>query len=178
VATAKRLMSDAGYGGGTMTQLWYPAKPRRFLPNPQAAAQSIAKDLEAVGFLVSVNAADWVTFQRRTLDGTYPLSIQGWTGDSPDVDSFLTPLFASDTATRSTGYSNPQLKTTLDQARAESDPAARTPLYGQAEKTIADDMPRIPLVHPQVPILVSGKVQGYVPSPLGAEPYREVSLTR
>ncbi len=177
VATARALMSSAGYGGGTMTQLWYPAKPRSFLPNPQAVAQSIAKDLEAVGFLVSVNSADWATYQGRTIDGSYALSIQGWTGDSPDADSFLTPLFASDTVTRSIGYNSPQLKTMLAQARAESDPAARMALYGQAEKTIADDMPRVPLVHPQTPVLLSGKVQGYAPSPLGAEPYRTVSLT-
>jgi peptide/nickel transport system substrate-binding protein len=178
VATAKRLMRDAGYGGGTMTQLWYPAKPRPLLPDPQAVAESIAKDLEAVGFLVAVNSADSVTYQAHTLDGSYALSLQGWTGDSPDVDSFLTALFASDTASRSTGYNDPQLKTTLDQARAESDEATRRALYDQAQKSIADDMPRIPLVHPQVPILVSGKVQGYVPSPIGAEPYRTVSLTR
>ena len=177
-ALASATLSDAGFGGSVMTQLWYPSRPRPLLPNPRTVAEMIAADLRAVGVVVSLNSADWPTYQRKALDGAYPLYLQGWIGDTPDPDSYLTPLFAGDTVTRSIGYNSPELRALLTLGRETTGDAERQATYSDANKTIRDDMPRVPLVYPQTPVLVAVSVKGFVPSALGFESYRNVSVSR
>jgi peptide/nickel transport system substrate-binding protein len=172
---AKQLLNEAGYGGW-VTQMWYPATPRASLPDPQTIAASIADDLRAVGIVASPSGADWPTFQRRSLEGGFSLYVQGWTGDSPDADSYLSGLFAGEQAARSIGYTSPAINTTLAAARAQNPGVERTALYKQAASTLRSDMPRVPLVHPQSPVLLAGEVKGLALSALGVESYRNVSL--
>ena len=176
VEEARMQLEQSGFAGTIVTQLWYPAKPQPSLPNPRTMAESIAHDLQAIGIAVSVLGSDWPTYQRRSLDGGFPLYLQAWTGDSPDADSFLSGLFASDSVARSIGYANPQLKTTLADARTLSTWPQRLPQYQQAAAIVRNDMPRIPLVHPLDPVLLAGSVAGFVPSVLGVESYRGVTL--
>lgn len=173
---AVRLLNEAGVGDGVVAQLWYPTQPLVSIPDPRAVAQSIASDLRAVGIVVSLNSADWPTYQRRALEGGYPLYLQGWTGDSPDADDYLPPLFASSVVLRSIAYANPNLQALLDRARGESDSATRSGLYRQAAAMLGDDMPRVPLVYPQSPVLLAGSVKGFMPGALGLESYRAVTL--
>jgi peptide/nickel transport system substrate-binding protein len=63
------------------------------------------------------------------------------------------------------GYSNPQLETTLQQLRAESDPAKRQGLARQAQEVVKADVPNVYLL--VVPFLAatSKKVSGYTLHP-------------
>jgi peptide/nickel transport system substrate-binding protein len=173
---ARTLLEESGFAGTIVTQLWYPARPQASLPNPRTMAESIARDLQAIGIVVSLNSTDWPTYQRRSLEGGFPLYLQAWTGDSPDADSYLTGLFASDSVARAIGYTNPQLKTMLTDARVVSDWSQRLPLYKDAAAMVRSDMPRVPLVHPQDPVLLAGNVAGFSPSVLGVESYRNITL--
>jgi peptide/nickel transport system substrate-binding protein len=173
---ARQLLSAAGYGGGIITQIWYPSLPRLLIPNPRTMAEAIADDLRAVGILASTNAADWTVYQQRSLEGGYPLYLQGWTQDIPDADSYLTGLFASNSTATTIGYNNPELKTTLADARAQPDAAGRSSLYKQAAATVRQDMPRAPLVYPQRAVLLAPGVSGYAPSALGMESYAGITL--
>jgi peptide/nickel transport system substrate-binding protein len=176
VQEARTLLEQSGFAGTIVTQLWYPAKPQPSLPNPRTMAESIAHDLQAIGIAVSVLPSDWPTYQRRSLDGGFPLYLQAWTGDSPDADSFLTGLFASDSVARAIGYANPALKAALSEARTVASSPQRSPLYQAAAAIVRSDMPRVPLVHPQDPVLLAGTVSGFAPSVLGVESYRSVTL--
>lgn len=177
-SAAQQLMNESGYGGGMMTQIWYSQQPRPWLPNARTIAELIADDLREIGIVAVTSGADWPTLQRRSLEGSLPLSIQVWTGDSPDADSYLTGLFDSDSAARAIGYTNPVLKTTLADARAQAESAERQSLYEQAAAIIRRDMPRAPLVHPQSPALLAGSVRGFSPSLVGAEAYRALSIEK
>ncbi len=175
---AKQLLDDAGLAGGFLVQLWYPSQPRPFLPDPQTTAEAIADDLEAADILVDVHSTDWLSYQLRSIEGAFHLYLQSWTGDSPDADSFLVNLFTSDVASHATGYVNAALRDILATARAESDSTSRADLYRQAAAVLRRDMPRVPLVYLQSPVLLSSAVTGFVPGVLGVESYRNVALGR
>jgi peptide/nickel transport system substrate-binding protein/dipeptide transport system substrate-binding protein len=64
----------------------------------------------------------------------------------------------------------------LDRAVTLPDPAERAALYQQAEQMLHDDVARIWLGHNNTPLILSSKVQGYVPQPVGAENYEYVSF--
>jgi peptide/nickel transport system substrate-binding protein len=171
-------MENAGIAGSIISQLWYPSRPRPFLPNPRAVAEAIAADLQAIGIKVVLNTADWTTYQRRALDGGYPLYLQGWTGDSPDADGFLSGLFTGDTVARSIGYTNPDLTAALAGGRSQSDAVTRLSIYRQAAAIVRRDMARVPLVYPQSAVLLSNRVTGFAPSLLGVESLRTTSLSK
>lgn len=175
-SAAKQVLASVGGAGGLSVQLWYPTRARPSLPDPQKMAEAIARDLEEAGILVQLRSADWVTYQRQALDGSYPLYLQGWTGDMPDADSFLSGLFATDATIRAIGYDDPDLKAQLAAARGEESAAARADLYRQAAARLRRDMPRLPLAYQRAAVLLSARVQGYVPSPLGVEPLAGLSL--
>jgi len=176
-SAARQLLSDAGYGG-LMTQLWYPTRARSLLAEPRAMAETIADNLRAVDIVTVINSADAVTYQQRSLDGGLPLYLQSWTGDMPDADSFLTGLFASDTVSRSIGYASLELRTTVASARGEGDSKQRATLYQQIAGLLRNDMPRIPLVYVQTPVLLQRDVNGFAPGALGVESYHKVRLGR
>ncbi len=177
-STARQLLTDAGYGGGLLSQLWHPTRARSLMPDPRALAETIAGDLRGIDIVTVVNSLDAVTYQQRSLEGALPLYLQTWTGDIPDADSFLTNLFASDAVSRSIGYSSPEIKTTLAAARSESNASQRVTLYQQAAAMLRSDMPRVPLVYVQSPVLVQRQVSGFTPGPFGLESYQTVSLGR
>lgn len=177
-SAARQLLSDAGYGGGLMTQLWYPTRARTLIPDPRAMAEAIASHLRAIDIVTVINSADSVPYQQRSLDGGLPLYLQSWTGDMPDADGFLTGLFASDTVARSIGYNSPELKTAVAAAREEGDAPRRAALYQQIAARLRDDMPRVPLVYVQSPVLLQRQVNGFAPGALGVESYYKVTVGR
>ena len=153
---------------------------RPYMPDAEGIAQAVAADLAAVGIQTEmVSLGDWALYldERRNgrLTGLYFL---GWTGDNGDPDNFLGYFFASaDTPLMREGYyQNADIAAVLMQARAEQDPAVRGPLYVQAEQMLFDDVARVWLAYNRPPILLASNISGYVPSPLGTEFFRSVTV--
>ena len=69
----------------------------------------------------------------------------GWQGDYPNIETFLTQLYRSDSASNSFQYADPAVDQALDRAAAAPSVPAAEAGYAQAERMILDDMPNIPL---------------------------------
>ena len=161
-------------------KLYYMPVTRFYFPAPKEIGEAMAANLNAAGIKAELYLeGDWPTYlgARRNglLMGLYML---GWGGDNGDPDNFLGYFFgnAQEPVKMEGWYQNPELADILDRAVTLPDPAERAALYQQAEQMLHDDVARIWLGHNNTPLILSSKVQGYVPQPVGAENYEYVSF--
>lgn len=173
---AKQLLAQAGYGKGFDLELWYMPVSRPYFPTPKPIAEAFAADLSAIGIRVNLKTKDWAAFlaDRRKPPG-YQSFMLGWTGDFGDPDSFLYPHFGPGGTSDLGNWKNPKVIQLLNQGRAAGDRAARAKIYAQLDEILHREVLRIPIVHSQ-PLLAKRKtVEGWVPGPLGSEPFETIS---
>ncbi len=153
---------------------------RPYMPDGEGVAQAVAADLAAVGIQTEiVSLGDWGLYLDERANGRLTgLYFLGWTGDNGDPDNFMGYFFANadEELPREGHYVNPEVAALLQAARSETDPAARADLYVQAEKLIYDEVGRVWLAYNSPPVLALTTVSNYLPSPLGDERFKEVSV--
>lgn len=99
----------------------------------------------------------------------------GWTGDYGDPDNFLYAHFGPG-ATQDLGdYQNPELFDLLNQARVASEQSEREALYQQVDEILFAEALRIPIVHSQPLLAQRAGIEGWAPSPLGNEDFKDVA---
>ena len=109
-------------------------------------------------FTVQVTEANTV-FQRHK-SGDYQGSVWGWLG-LLDADEYMYDIVHTKGWRNFYGYSNPKVDDLLERARRELDQAKRGALYKDAENTMIEDMPVVPLFVSNVHNLMTKKVQGF-----------------
>jgi peptide/nickel transport system substrate-binding protein len=176
---AKQLLAEAGYPNGFDLDLWYMPVSRPYYPTPKPIAESFAADLSAIGIRVSLQTKDWAAYQADRLKPPgYQSFMLGWTGDYGDPDNFLYYHFGANSTADLGNWKNDRLFQLLNQARATSDQATRGKLYSQVDAILHREVLRLPIVHSQ-PLLAKRKtIDGWVPSPLGSEPFDSISKKR
>ena len=136
---------------------------------------------DSLGVNVSIQQTDWATFIGQLNDparNPYQIFDIGWIGDYADPQNFLEVLFRTGSAQNWSAYSNPDIDKLLDQAGLEKDPATRFKLYQQAEQTILNDFPVMPLTYSQQFWLTKPYVKGMIYPPMIIPRLRYVSLTQ
>ena len=167
VSAAKRLLADAGYGAGFVTELWYPPAWRPQYPEPRRIAESIAADLARIGITATPRQADAAAYRADVRAERLPLWIGDVVGDSADPDAFFPDGGA---------WAGDVVRELLRRARYEADASKRTELYKQVSKLIQQDASRIPLVHADTLSAATKKVRGLAPHPMGIETYAQIWL--
>lgn len=160
---------------------WMPVT-RPYNPDPEGIGEAVVSYLQDIGINAELaTAGDWASYladrSNGNLLGLYQL---GWTGDNGDPDNFIGYFFANaSTPQPQEGfYHNPEVAGLLQQARALIDPAARDPLYQQAEALVAAGAERIFVAHGPVPLAFRSEVSGYVASPMGDEPFELITISQ
>lgn len=173
---AKQIITEAGYPNGFPLQLWYMPVSRPYFPNPKPIAEAFAADLNAIGIKVSLQTKDWAAYLAdRNKPPGFQAFMLGWTGDYGDPDNFYYPHFGPSSTADLGNWNNQQIFQLLNQGRATDNPAERAKIYQQVDETIYKEVLRLPIVHSQ-PLLAKRKnVIGWLPSPLGSEPFEEIS---
>ncbi len=186
---ARELLAEAGYPDGfdTMTlsdgtetalQFWYMPVSRPYYPNPKPIAEAMQSYLGDVGINASLQTEDWGVYLDNVDAGNKNgMWMLGWTGDYGDPNNFLYTFFGPNAATEQ-GYNNTELISTLTeagQAPSLDDAAAQ---FKEASTVIAQDVPRIPIVHsPPVYGAVEG-LEGWTPSRYGSEPWKTLFVEK
>ncbi|HEY3483845.1 MAG TPA: ABC transporter substrate-binding protein, partial [Ilumatobacteraceae bacterium] len=123
----------------------------------RAAAEEIGLEVE----LQTVSAANYINL---FIDPSARAGIDGFvTANYPDyADPFgLLSTFALPSGFQNfSGYENDTVTELLTAAQSELDPTERAELVTQAQKIIADELPWIPLVHPDVVLVTSSSLTG------------------
>ncbi len=172
VEAAQSAIAAAGYPDGFDLDLWYMPVSRPYFPNPKPIAEAFAAELSQIGINVNLQTKDWGAYLAdRNVAPGFQSFMLGWTGDYGDPDNFLYAHFGPG-ATQDLGdYQNPELFDLLEQARTNSDPAAREDLYQQVDALIFDEALRIPIVHSQPLLAKRTNLTGWEPSPFSSEPF-------
>lgn len=143
---AKKLLADSGVTLPIKTTLSYRAAVRVYLPDPDRIAQEIQSQLSQIGVDVDLNLVESGAFIAGATEGQYALTLLGWGADYPDATNFLDYHF-NNVGQHNFGDQDPKLVDLLTQAAKLSDPAARLPLYKQANDEIADFVPMVPIAN-------------------------------
>ena len=109
-----------------------------------------------LGWQVAPRRLDWPAYLRE-LPHAESLFRMNWAVDQPSFDHALYPLVHSAAAGESNypHYRNPGVDALIDAARATADEGERRARYRQAEQTVLDDLPFLPLWQGELYHLVS-----------------------
>jgi oligopeptide transport system substrate-binding protein len=140
-----------------------------------AIASAVARELEAVGFTVEVEALDLQPYVQRLREGDVGIFRLGWEADYPSPGAYLHPLFSTEQVGQDnvTRFSDPEIDELLAAARGERDEAVRHERYQEVERRILDAAVVTPLMFYEHGRVVAPDVRGLAYSPLGT-----VDLTR
>lgn len=173
---AKELLTQAGYPNGFALDLWYMPVSRPYFPTPKPISEAFAADLNAVGIRASLKTKDWTAYIADRIKAPgYQSFMMGWTGDYGDPDTFYYPHFGAGSTKDIGNWKNDRVLQLLDQARLTADQSTRSKLYAEVDQILHQEVVRLPIVHSK-PLLVSRKtIDGWLPSPLGTEPFEAIS---
>ncbi len=134
-AAARRLLAEAGHGGGLDLKLWRSGSNVVL----GRVAQAIQSDLAAVGVRVELVTRDAASQREAARKGEADMAILDWWADYPDAENFLAPLFHS--ANHGPGgnyafYTDPVTDSLLDQAQRTLDEGDRTALYRAIDERV------------------------------------------
>ena len=126
-------------------------------------AQVVQAQMNQAGFDVSLNIQEQGRFIADWRAGRFD-AFASLNGGGPDPDDYFGRTFATGGATNVFHYSNPDLDKLLADARTLTDPAARKPLYDQAQRILACTGPAVHLAYATLFTAERTDLQGYQPS--------------
>jgi dipeptide transport system substrate-binding protein len=177
-AAAKAALEAAGAVGSSL-RLWILPALRPYNPDPGRMAEMIRANLEAAGISAEIVSPPADEFGAATLapdrEGAVLL---GRVSDNGDPDNLLAPLLGCDAVGISNRslWCNARFDALLEQARADTDPAARRSLYAEAQRILADEAPVIPLAHVGVAVATVAGVTGLVVDPFGRHNFETADI--
>jgi len=165
IATAQKLLADAGYPGGK----GFP--PFALLFNTSNAHQSIAEAIQQMwnknlGITCTLKVEEWGVYLDDRNNLNYQVARAGWIGDYMDPNTFL-DMWVTDGGNNGTGYANKTYDALIAKAKATVDPKARMATLHDAEKLLMTDYPIIPIYFYTNPVLITKHVKNFYQSTLG-----------
>lgn len=164
---ARKLLSFAGYGPGRPLRLTYKTSADKVA---RRIAVSVQEYLRRVGVEVEIRSMEWAAFYADVQRGDFDLFGLVWVGIS-DPDAlrlrFTSRSFPPDGLNRGR-YSNGEVDRLLEAAAAEGDRALRKEMYIRAQRILAQEVPYVPLWHPDNVAVSRAGLEGVVLSPDGS----------
>jgi len=159
---AKRLLAEAGYEDGLeLTAVSYTTSIYRQL------GELMQAQLKKAGIDLEVQNLERATLVEARFKETTPAVFFAST-DAPDPNPWMD--FVHSDSIPPDGFNMARysgLDDIIDKAKAEPDPDKRKELLREVQRKFSEDLPVIPLYHPQVTFLVHKSVKGYVPEAVG-----------
>lgn len=156
---ARELLAEAGFEDGLDVTI--------NLMNDQtqrAIVEAVANQLGQVGINVSIEPLENAVFNEFTNEGNHEIAFFSWTTVTGDADYALFPLLHSDqhgSAGNRAFFSNAEVDTLLEAARATFDEDERAVYYAELQQLIRDEAPWIFLTVGESLIATRAEVEGY-----------------
>ncbi len=155
---AKQLLSEAGYSPSNpaVIEIWYPSSSMTRSLVASTLKALADKELEgAVKF--EPKSVEGATFFAKIKEGLYPAALANWYPDFLDADNYTHPLVYCSQGSSSGGceqgsaqnqgsfYYSDRINKLIDEQRQAKNPEAREQIFAEIQKTLAEDVPYIPL---------------------------------
>jgi len=134
VNNARSELTQGGKAGGVSFTLLITSGS----PLNAQEAQFIQSELQPAGITVNIKQETFTTLLNDTSAFNFQAALIGWSG-RPDPDGNMYSWFHTGGGFNDMQYSNPQVDSLLEAARASNDQAQRTSDYQQAEQLILQD---------------------------------------
>jgi len=181
-ATANALLDQAGWtqrdsenyrvkNGERLSARWIAWTP--IADDAAALANAMQADLREVGFEIVRETLEPGAYNEQYAPKTFDLTDWNFAGVDPDM---LRAHLHTEGFQNASQVSDPALDTLLDDAVAESDPAARAAIYREVQQWNATHNAIVPLFVPSVITAVAPEVQGLTYDLYGRPLYFGVSL--
>jgi len=166
---AEQLLDAAGYPAVNGVRFHITMKTSTD-PNTRMMVAVIQQQLREVGIALDVRSFEFATFFSDVQHGAFQMYGLRWIGGNEDPDifeyAFHSSRFPPNGANR-VFYMNPRVDALIDQARRQTDPAARKPLYAEIQQIIAEDLPYINLWYLDNVLVHTNRVRGIRLNPTG-----------
>ncbi|MFD0367055.1 ABC transporter substrate-binding protein [Streptomyces sp. NPDC059071] len=158
-AKAKSILRSAGITEPVKLDFWYTTDRYGSSTAPEFA--ELKRQLEASElFEVTLHGKPWKEFQAGYQKGEYPVFGRGWFPDFPDPDNFIAP-FVGKKNVLGTPYVSPEITDELlPKSRRESDRAAVTDEFTQAQEIMVQDVRLLPLWQGKLYVAASEDIAG------------------
>jgi peptide/nickel transport system substrate-binding protein len=149
VASAKKLLADAGYADGFRIQFSF---TQDRLPGDRQVGTSIAQMLAAIGIDAKANAQPAAVFFPARTRAEFSMSMSGWGTLTGEAHYTLSSLAHSNDKDKKMGafnvlgYKNDEMDKVLQDAGVEMDEAKRRALLEKANELVLKDRQRLPIV--------------------------------
>ncbi|MEA3436717.1 MAG: ABC transporter substrate-binding protein, partial [Thermodesulfobacteriota bacterium] len=135
----------------------------------KAELNFIQKSWARLGIPVKIKfITNWEEFENYLRSDAVQIYRYAWFADIPDPDSFLYPLFASDSPVNFIRFKDSQVDKMLLTARGIVDPVKRAEMYRKIEALVLKSSHIIPLLYLSIDRVYQPYVQGINISALGA----------
>lgn len=165
IEKAKELLKEAGLENGFSFKIWTNDSPQR-----RDIATIIQDQLKQIGVNVTIETLEWGAYLDGTARGDHDMFILGWVSVTGDADYGLYALFhssAKGSAGNRSFYSNPNVDSLLDKARASTSRDERVKLYDEIQKDIQEDLPVVTLAYTTQNVGMQKSVQNFKMNPAG-----------
>ena len=161
LAKAKALLAEAGVRGPLAVELMIANSP-----DARQAAEVIQSMAAEAGFDVKIRSTEFVTALQASDKGDFEVFWIGWSGRA-DADGNIWNMVRTGGPLNASHYSNKDVDSLLEQARAVPDVTARRALYGKVAAQLHQDLPLMYVFSGKWIMATTGRVSGFQPVPDG-----------
>jgi peptide/nickel transport system substrate-binding protein len=172
---AKKLLADAGAANLSFKFLIDSGNS----VNDQTAVL-IKDNLSKIGVNADIVKEESGQEWDSTVAGDYDLSIEYWTNDiiDPDEKATFSLYGKDDNRSYYTAYNNPKVTELIDQGRIEMDPAKRTEIYNEIQKTASTEVNWVDLYYSPFRNASRKNVKGFYQNPTGRFMLEDTEVTQ
>ena len=168
LARAKKLLAEAGFGGGVEITLH---GPRGRYVRDAEVAEAVTGQLSKAGIKTTLRTYDFVTYLNNMVyvHKAGPVWLIGWGSPTMDAETIYVPLFK--TPGIFVNWHNEEFNRMADEAQAIMDEKKRLEQYHRINKLWVEEMPAVPLYQTRhtfaTLMLELGESPGWVATQLG-----------
>lgn len=161
IEKAKELLKEAGYPDGFKTSITVPSNYEFHVKTGEV----IAEQLKEVGIDAEIKQVEWSVWLDQVYSGRdYDMTIIGFTGK---LDPYqILDRYESTYAKNFMNYSNSDYDALMKQAITTVDENDRATIYKEAQKILAEDVPCVYIMDPNLIVAMKKNLKGYTQYPV------------
>jgi oligopeptide transport system substrate-binding protein len=158
IATAKKLLADAGYPGGRDAKSGQPLvlylDTTATGPGDKNRLDWYRKQFAKLDIQLEIRATDWNRLQEKVRKGNTQMFFLGWNADYPDPENFLFLLYGPNAAASAEGenkanYQNAEFDRLFDQMKNMDNGPKRQAIIDRMVSILREDAPWVWGFHPK-----------------------------